>query len=85
MLICAKRMEGTLLLYVEHNGHILPEDREKLDRLLQPDTTEAGDRVHIGVRNVNQRLRLLYGSAASLTINEIDDGTVRAEIRLPIS
>lgn len=82
--IIASRKEGKICLQVEHNGHILPADREKLDRLLLPETSESGDRVHIGVRNVNQRLRLLYGDAAHLHIDEISDGIVRAEILLPV-
>lgn len=70
-------------LCVEHDGHILHEDRLKLDRLLG-DSTEPGDRVHIGIRNVSQRLRLLYGDEASLTIEEVEDALIRAEIRLPL-
>lgn len=82
--IRAMRQDGKICLRAEHNGHILPADREKLDRLLQPETSESGDRVHIGVRNVSQRLRLLYGDSASLRIDEVSDGTIRAEIRLPV-
>lgn len=81
--IRARRQDDMILLQAEHNGHILPADRDKLDRLLQPETSESGDRVHIGVRNVSQRLRLLYGDAAALQIDEVSDGTIRAEIRLP--
>lgn len=76
--IRAMRCEGDICLQVEHNGHILPEDREKLDRLLMPEAVETGDRVHIGVRNVNQRLHLLYGESAYLHIDEVSEGIIRA-------
>lgn len=82
--IRAARREKEIRLRIEHNGHILPQDREKLNRLLQPEGCEALDRVHIGVRNVNQRIHLLYGEAADLRIDEISDGIICAEIRLPI-
>lgn len=38
----------------------------------------------LGLKNIRQRLRLLYGSNASFTINEVD-GEVVATIKIPLS
>lgn len=83
LCIRAKQDEGLIRLSVEHNGHMLPEDRERLERLLQPDAAESADRVHIGIRNVAQRLRLMYGTRASLSVEEVSDGLICAGITLP--
>ena len=85
LLIRLHREGDTLVLDVENNGTISPKDREAIDRLLSWDGKEqmtAGS-AHIGIRNVNLRLKILCGPDSGLTLEEIRPGYIRSRIRLP--
>ena len=84
LCIRACREGDVLRLEVEHEGSISPEDREKIDRLLTLDPDTGVQRGRVGIRNLNQRLHLIYGSQGSLTIGEAAPGRVLACVRLPI-
>ncbi len=74
--------EGNVVLEVEHNGTMSQADREAIARLLSPESAEKGQ---VGLRNVYQRLRLLYRDAGSLTLEEVSQGTILARICFPIA
>lgn len=74
------QQEGYLYLEVEHDGVMTDTDREKIEKLLGEETT-PGSRV--GLRNVNQRLKLIYDNKASLRIEQTRAGTILAQIRIP--
>src|SRR5262249_52949795 len=38
----------------------------------------------VGLRNARERLSLLYGRRAALSLEETGEGSVRAEVRLPV-
>ena len=85
LLIRLHREGDTLILDVENDGTISPRDREAIDRLLSWDGKEqmtAGS-AHIGIRNVNLRLKILCGPDSGLTLEEIRPGYIRSRIRLP--
>ena len=76
---------NTLEITVENNGTLSQEDREKIASLLSDDRPGDGerlDRMSIGIRNVNLRLRLLYGEGSGLSIE--DDGSGKTISRLSI-
>lgn len=58
-----------IAIEVEDNGELTDEEREKIDRLLHqdPDMTKER-RVSLGIRNVDQRLKIIYGSDSGLWI-----------------
>ena len=67
------REDGYLCIEVEDNGHLTKEDRDKIDRLLSPDVELSGEkRVSLGIRNVDQRLKMIYGSDCGLFITGND-------------
>ena len=68
----------TLLLRVEDNGAGIP--AEKLAALLSPAQTTHS----IGLKNVDARLRALYGSAYRLRIQSEAGQGARVEIRIPL-
>ena len=72
--------DGHMILDVEHDGTMTDSDREKIKRLLD-DTAAEGSSV--GLKNVNQRLKLLYGSEGRLTLEETRSGTILARISFP--
>ena len=80
-LILRAYSEGeNVVLEVEHDGTMSQEDRETISRLLSPEPSAGGQ---VGLKNVYQRLRLLYGDAGSLTLEEVTPGTILARIRFP--
>lgn len=78
------RENSMVVLEVEHNGTLKPEDMCNIRRLLSADPGDPKRSTHIGIRNVNQRLKLIYGEAGALTIDNTDHGSVLARIRFPV-
>jgi len=75
-----------LVLEVENDGHLDKEARDKIKRLLcQTDNDSNKDDEYecIGIRNVNRRLKILYGEEGGLTITEPVDGRVLSKIVIP--
>lgn len=68
-----EREDGYLCIEVEDNGHLTKEDRDKIDRLLSPDAEVSKEkRVSLGIRNVDQRLKMIYGADCGLFIEGND-------------
>ena len=65
-----EREDGYLCIEVEDNGHLTKEDRKRIDRILSQDIELSKEkRVSLGIRNVDQRLKMMYGSDCGLFIN----------------
>lgn len=77
----AYRKDGQMVLEVEHDGTMTEEDRQNI-RMLLTDTSPEGSQV--GLRNVHQRLRLIYAERASLDMEETAAGTILARICFPV-
>jgi two-component system sensor histidine kinase YesM len=79
--------EKHLYLEVENDGTMTQQDRENIARLLSWDGRSEGGETktgRIGIRNVNRRLKILYGGEFGLTIEEIAPGSILARIKLPL-
>jgi len=64
-----EREDGYLCIEVEDNGRLTKEDKEKIDKLLSKDASLArAKRVSLGIRNVDQRLKMIYGPDCGLFI-----------------
>ncbi|MPN62834.1 hypothetical protein SDC9_210587 [bioreactor metagenome] len=73
---------------MENDGSMTQQDRENITRLLSWDGTseeEENKLGRIGIRNVNRRLKILYGGEFGLTIEEIAPGCILARITLPLT
>ena len=79
----AYRQDGALIIETEHDGKISIEGQMKLERLLgaQPDQT---GRRSVGLRNVRERLHLLYGDRAFIAISQSAPGVILAQISIPL-
>ena len=79
----AYQQDGALIIETEHDGKISIEGQMKLERLLraQPDPT---GRHSVGLRNVRERLYLLYGDRAFIAISQPAAGIVLAQISIPL-
>lgn len=69
-----EREDGYLCIEVEDNGHLTEENRKKIDKLLSPDVElDKEKRVSLGIRNVDQRVKMIYGSDCGLFIRGSDE------------
>lgn len=79
----AYREGDSLILEVINDGGMSCQDEEQIARLLSsnPDTGNTSSR-NIGIANVNQRLKMLYGPSSGLTISPGKDNLVIARLTI---
>lgn len=79
------REDNWIILQVFNDGELSDEDAAEISRLLSDgDITPLSSSRSIGIRNVHQRLRILYGTGSGLTIVPTVGGRVAATIRIPL-
>ncbi|MDO5601528.1 MAG: histidine kinase [Oscillospiraceae bacterium] len=79
------RDEESVVLEVENDGIMTNEDEEKIAKLLDQEQPEGeGDSYNLGIRNVNQRLKIIYGDEAGLYIKMNKNQHTVAKIIIPI-
>lgn len=67
--------EQYLCIEIEDNGKLTGENREKIDRLLSSQINPVTEkRVSLGIRNVDQRLKMIYGPHCGLCIDSNEKG-----------
>lgn len=60
---------------VTNNGKMSEADRRKIEYLLGPDFERSDEKAEsLGIRNVNRRLKIIYGEDCGLTITSNEDG-----------
>ena len=74
---------GGVWLEVEHDGTISPQGWETIRRALDQGGGPAEAGGSVGLRNVNQRLRLLYGDRYRFDMTERRPGRILARLELP--
>lgn len=83
LCVRAFRRDGLMVMEVEHDGVMTEADQENIRRLLsEPVPASAAGQVGLG--NVHQRLKLIYGEAGTLTVGESAPGTVLARLTFPV-
>ncbi len=78
--VVARRQDNAVCIEVEDNG--VGMTAEKVRQVMEsPDTA---DRPHLGIKNVNDRIRLHYGSAWGLQIQSTPGMGTRITLRVPV-
>lgn len=92
-----KSGSGTVILYGHREGEYLyleilnesvltEQDRQKIDRLLDVNYDSSQEPSgNLGISNVNQRLKMIYGEPCGLTITQIDGNHVCSRLMLRVS
>ena len=83
LVIRARADAADLELEVEHDGHLTETDQQNIQELLESAESRQGG--HVGLKNVHQRLRLLYGEKGRLSIENTDEGTILVRVQLPLA
>lgn len=74
-----------LYLDIYNDGGMTEEEAAKVERLLAPDyDTSKESSGNMGIANVNQRLRILYGEPCGLTIQNVKDEQVLTRLMIRI-
>ncbi len=66
--ITIRQEEGMLFIEVTDNGVLTKEARKRIDSLLYTESTTETTSLSLGIRNVNKRLKIIYGPECGLTI-----------------
>ncbi|MEG0616008.1 MAG: sensor histidine kinase [Oscillospiraceae bacterium] len=75
----------TLILEIENDGKCSAEDLAKIEMLLSDEKPPEGTgATSLGIRNVNQRLRILYGNDSGLLVKMTNEGNVVSQISIHI-
>ncbi|MBD5545978.1 MAG: sensor histidine kinase [Lachnospiraceae bacterium] len=75
--LTVRKEEQMLVIEVMDNGKLTQESRRKIDELLYTESTTDTSSLSLGIRNVNKRLKIIYGQECGLTIkSNKDDYTV---------
>lgn len=82
LCVRAYRREDKIYLEVEHDGTMTPEDAEHIEKLLSNQNISGNS---VGICNVSQRLRLIYGNSGNLTIEQAKPGIILARIAFPFA
>lgn len=85
VLIRGQRVDNYLYLDIINDGTMTDEDREHIRRLLDNDyDTSQESSGSMGIANVNQRLRIIYGEECGLSLETLDESHVRARLKIRI-
>lgn len=78
--------EGKLYIKVSNDGRLTQEDKEKIQRLLG-DSEDKTDEPHVslGIRNVNKRLKIIYGEECGLTIESDEENRTVSTLIVKLS
>ena len=78
------RAGDEMVLESEHDGSLSAEDLESIRELLASSVVDTEISGQVGLRNVRQRLELLYGQAGRLNIEQSAPERILAQVRFPI-
>ena len=81
----AKQENDFVILEVEHDGQMTPEDLASIDAVLSSPVEDTGISGQIGLRNVKQRLTLLYGEQGTIRLTQPEEGRILARVSFPLS
>ena len=66
--------ENNLLIEIKNHGILSPKDQEKIKHLLGGEVEQGEHSLNLGIRNVDQRLKIIYGAPCGLTIHNDTEG-----------
>ena len=83
LCIRARREADRVVLEVEHDGSMSEEDRDAIRKMLASTTEDTVISGQVGLRNVRQRLNLLYGEAGELSLSQVSEDRILARAVFP--
>lgn len=81
----ARREGDRAVLEVEHDGSMSEADRAQIEAMLASTVEDTEISGQVGLRNVRQRLRLLYGERGELSLRQSGPDSILARISFPLA
>lgn len=81
ILVEAKKQDGKIILSIQDNG--LGIEEETLKRLQNNESLDSPKGMGIGIQNIDERLKMTFGSDYGLFITSVIGEGTRIEIRIP--
>jgi two-component system sensor histidine kinase YesM len=82
-IIVRVEISDELLLYIEDNGHGMSEEKcEEMTKYIND--FENLDRTHIGICNVNQRIKLKFGEPYGVDFQSEENAGTKVKITMPL-
>ena len=75
--------DGCVVLETEHDGSMSSEDLETIRSVMNSSVVDTEISGQVGLRNVKQRLELLYGEKGCLSLEQIAPERILARVRFP--
>jgi two-component system sensor histidine kinase YesM len=83
------KSDGFIYLEIENDSVLSEFNKERIDSILSgSDVMEPGVRLgatRLGIRNTNERLKILFGDGGGLTVTGIDRGATLSRIAMPFA
>ena len=80
--------DNIILQIINRGAKLSKEEIQKIEELLHPERNEGGEgkfnHESLGIQNVNERIRLIYGEEYGLTIHQVKEKETISTITLPI-
>lgn len=83
LTVRAAREHDRIILEVEHDGTMSEEDRQSIRFLLEKAGNSEGSSGQVGLLNVMERVRLIYGDDGRLYVDQIGPDTILARLSFP--
>ncbi len=74
-----RRDDKYMLIEIINTGALSDEDKERIREILYGDSGDGLKHISLGIRNVNSRIRLIYGEDCGLTIEGFDPSSSGGE------
>lgn len=75
---------GDMVMDVINDGKEIEDEELRMIAALLSERNEGMNSAHLGIRNVNERLKLIYGERYGISLGRDDGGRTKAEIRIPL-
>lgn len=86
VIIRAYEKNDKIYIEVENDNKLSEKDKRRIDKLLNWNNNEDEDNIghtSLGIRNVNERIRLIFGEEYKLTIKSTENNATISQIILP--
>ena len=75
--------EGNILYFeIENSGALSKNDEERIKSLLNEDSVKNRKSLSVGIKNVNERLKMIYGDGSGLCIFVNENGNTLSRITI---
>lgn len=81
--IVIKKENGCLFIVVTDDGEGISQDKINLFEQGETFAYDQGERKHIGISNIRDRIRYLYGEAYGMSIERRDESGTKVELKIP--